>query len=101
MEFAKYGILKNLKRITVNKITVAFQQVSSAIFYLYSNGCAHRDIKPANIFVISKLSIQTKISDFELINDKQLKTCCDTDLFMASEIFHSVTVRLYDKTVDI
>ncbi len=101
IKFAKYRILKNLKQITINKITVIFQQISSAIFYIYSNNCIYRNIKLVSIFVISKLLIQTKISDFELINNKQLKICCNTDLFIALEIFYSVIVRLYNKTVDI
>lgn len=101
MEFAEYGTLEDLQRVTINEMTVAFQQVSSAISYLHSNGCAHRDIKPANILVMSKLPIQTKISDFELISDEQLKTRCGTGLFMAPEILNSDIVRLYDKAVDI
>ncbi len=101
MKFAEHGTLQDLRIVTINEMTVAFQQVSSAIAYLHSNGFAHRDIKPANILVISKLPIQTKISDVELMSDKQLKTRCGTDLFMAPEILDSDTMRIYDKAVDI
>jgi len=51
--------------------------------------------------VILKLSLLTKISDFELISDEQLKTRCDIGLFMALEILNFVIVRLYDKAMNI
>lgn len=89
MEYAEFGMPQDMTLLTVNEMTVASQQEASAIAHLHCNDFAHCDIEPANILVISRSHTRTKISNFDLISNEDLKTRCGSAMFKAPELLEA------------
>lgn len=80
--------LHNENLIVKKEIIDLFFQALNALRYLHSRDVAHWDLKSKNILVESRSSLNIKLADFGLANNKlDLKTFCDTQKYIASKIY--------------
>ena len=103
MEYAKKGSLfskiRKEGKIKEKEAFKYFIQVSSALYFLHSNGYAHRDIKPENILIDENDNV--KLCDFGWcvsLNDGQRKTFCGTFEYIAPEMIKD---QPYNQSIDV
>ncbi|TKR63618.1 hypothetical protein L596_027427 [Steinernema carpocapsae] len=99
MEYCSGGDLASL--IRQNKVLsepVArrfFQQLASAIQYMWERNVVHLDLKPQNLLITNRADPSIKVADFglclTLLEDECANLLCGSLLYMAPEVFNRKT----------
>lgn len=86
---------QNIKQsIILQETEVILHQMLSALQHLHSEGFTHWDVKSVNILMVSKSSLLTKLTDFDMVKSlNRLITQCETHHYTASEIFDCRDLR--------
>ena len=103
MEYAKKGNLhmkiQKEGQLKENEAFKYFIQISSALYFLHSNGYAHRNLKPENILIDENDNI--KLCNFGFcvsLNEGERKTFCGKFEYIAPEM---IKEQPYNQSIDI
>ncbi|KAK0428460.1 hypothetical protein QR680_010821 [Steinernema hermaphroditum] len=106
MEFCSGGDLASL--IRQNKVLSEpvsrkfFQQLASAIQYMWERNVVHLDLKPQNLLITNRADPSVKVADFglcvTLLEDQCANLLCGSLLYMAPEVFNR---KKYDAKADL
>ncbi len=103
MEYAKKGNLhmkiQKEGKLKEKEAFKYFIQISSALYFLHSNGYAHRNLKPENILLDENDNI--KLCDFGFcvsLNEGERKTFCGKFEYIAPEM---IKEQPYNQNIDI
>jgi serine/threonine protein kinase len=95
LDYCSYGDLferylgshsKDIQPLTEKEVAVIAKQIASALQYLHSQGIMFGDLKPENILMMNDKTLEVKLCDFGMANEKPVQKVCGTLMCLAPEI---------------